>query len=70
MSLYRLRLMTMPVLLPSSAVQPSPLARPTNSVPILLLAPPRLSTITGTPRRFDKPGATMRARMSVVPPGG
>src|SRR5450759_3168520 len=52
-----------------SSVYPSGLARATISEPSTLLAPARLSTTKVWPRRSPTLSATMRPRMSLVPPG-
>src|SRR5450759_431833 len=52
-----------------SSVYPSGLARATISEPSTLLAPARLSTTKVWPSRSPSLSATMRPRMSLVPPG-
>src|SRR5262249_3581838 len=53
-----------------NSVCPSGLARATCAAPIKPVAPGRFSTITGTPNLSDIGGATTRASISTVPPGG
>src|SRR5688572_20069959 len=51
-------------------VWPSGAALAASSVPIIALAPPRLSTTTCWPRRSGKREATIRPTVSTAPPGG
>jgi len=57
------------VLLPMSNVYPSGAERATASMPISVLAPARFSTTTCCPRVSDSFGDTIRAVVSVPPPG-
>jgi hypothetical protein len=57
-------------MLPSSIVQPSGGERTTNSLPMLVEAPPLFSTMTGTPVRTCSGVAIIRDSTSVAPPGG
>jgi hypothetical protein len=56
--------------LPIRSVCPSGALLATNSVPMLPLAPLRLSTTKGWPRVRAKSCATRRATMSTLPPAG
>jgi hypothetical protein len=51
-------------------IEPPGAARATTSLPIVPFAPLRFSTTTGCGSSRAKPWATMRAMMSVGPPGG
>ena len=55
---------------PTSSVYPSGALLATMSAPMLPPAPPRLSMMNDWPSRSDSFCATMRPRMSVVPPAG
>ena len=61
--------LTTGLLEPTRKVPPSGLARLTKAVAILPLAPGLLSTMTLASMRFSSSRATMRASMSLVPPG-
>jgi len=50
-------------------VWPSGLALATISVPMMVPPPGLLSTITGWPNKTESFSATMRAEVSVEPPG-
>src|SRR6266550_1614402 len=56
--------------LTTSKVEPSGVARAATMPPMVPPAPPRLSTMTGWPRRWPTCAATGRAKMSFEPPGG
>ncbi len=53
----------------SRMVWPSGLALATISVPMMVPPPGLLSTITGWPNKTESFSATMRAEVSVEPPG-
>src|SRR6218665_825898 len=55
---------------PSTSVWPSAGARAASAMPMLPLAPLRLSTTKGWPSTACRRSAMARATMSVAPPGG
>ena len=57
------------LLLANSSVRPSGADFATRSPPMVPVAPGRLSMMTGTPRRSESFWPTMRATVSVGPPG-
>jgi hypothetical protein len=57
------------VVVPSSKVWPSGLDLATSSMPMMVLPPPRFSTITCWPSSAVIFSATMRPAVSVAPPG-